>query len=193
MMLGLEDMFASTTTVVGWAHVLQPRSHNASKKGRCLSALIEVHAPVRLSVQHGCCDGLSLCFRLSLQAQKKKPQKSSGKKKQVHRFTIGCAPKVIDEDILDMVSLEKYLKERIKVNNKLNNLGKEVHIDHESNSVTVTANIPFSKRYLKYLTKKYLKRHKLRDFLRVVSKSKDSYELRFYNFETEDTDNEDED
>ncbi|TGZ63463.1 hypothetical protein CRM22_006910 [Opisthorchis felineus] len=126
-------------------------------------------------------------------AQKKKPQKPSGKKKQVHRFTIGCAPKVIDEDILDMVSLEKYLKERIKVNNKLNNLGKEVHIDHESNSVTVTANIPFSKRYLKYLTKKYLKRHKLRDFLRVVSKSKDSYELRFYNFETEDTDNEDED
>ncbi|KAG5450050.1 60S ribosomal protein L22 [Clonorchis sinensis] len=90
----------------------------------------------------------NLLHTASEAAQKKKPQKSSGKKKQVHRFTIGCAPKVIDEDILDMVSLEKYLKERIKVNNKLNNLGKEVHIDHESNSVTVTANIPFSKRLM---------------------------------------------
>ncbi|KAA3673065.1 large subunit ribosomal protein L22e, partial [Paragonimus westermani] len=123
--------------------------------------------------------------------QKKKPQKTSGRKKQVLRFAISCAPNVIDEDLFDMDFLEKYLKERIKVNNKLNNLGKDVHVDRDNNSVTVTANIPFSKRYLKYLTKKYLKHYGLRDYLRVVAKSKDSYELRFYNFETEDTDNED--
>ncbi|KAF8567807.1 hypothetical protein P879_04877 [Paragonimus westermani] len=123
--------------------------------------------------------------------QKKKPQKTSGRKKQVLRFGISCAPNVIDEDLFDMDNLEKYLKERIKVNNKLNNLGKDVHVDRDHNSVTVTANIPFSKRYLKYLTKKYLKHYGLRDYLRVVAKSKDSYELRFYNFETEDTDNED--
>jgi hypothetical protein len=47
----------------------------------------------------------------------------------------------------------------------------------------VTANIPFSKRYLKYLTKKFLKKNSLRDYLRVVASSKDNYELRFYNIE----------
>ncbi|KAF7257420.1 hypothetical protein EG68_05214 [Paragonimus skrjabini miyazakii] len=128
---------------------------------------------------------------VSSAAQKKKPQKTSGRKKQVLRFSIGCAPNVIDEDLFSIDTLEKYLKERIKVNNKLNNFGKDVHVDSDNNSVMVTANIPFSKRYLKYLTKKYLKHYGLRDYLRVVAKSKDSYELRFYNFETEDTDNED--
>ena len=34
--------------------------------------------------------------------------------------------------------------------------------------VIVTANIPFSKRYLKYLTKKYLKKSGTRDFIRCV-------------------------
>jgi large subunit ribosomal protein L22e len=36
---------------------------------------------------------------------------------------------------------------------------------------------------LKYLTKKYLKKNALRDYLRVVASSKDVYQLRFYNIE----------
>ena len=36
-------------------------------------------------------------------------------------------------------------------------------------------------RYLKYLTKKYLKKNNLRDWLRVVANSKTSYELRYFN------------
>jgi len=52
-----------------------------------------------------------------------------------------------------------------------------------SHKITVTANIPFSKRYLKYLTKKFLKKNSLRDYLRVVASTKDVYELRFYNIE----------
>jgi large subunit ribosomal protein L22e len=52
-----------------------------------------------------------------------------------------------------------------------------------NHKITVTANIPFSKRYLKYLTKKFLKKNSLRDYLRVVASSKDVYELRFYNIE----------
>ena len=49
--------------------------------------------------------------------------------------------------------------------------------------VTVTATIPFSKRYLKYLTKKFLKKNTLRDWIRVVASSKDAYQLRFYNIQ----------
>ncbi|KAF6770873.1 hypothetical protein AHF37_10104 [Paragonimus kellicotti] len=61
---------------------------------------------------------------VSSATQKKKPQKTSGRKKQVLRFSIGCAPNVIDEDLFSIDTLEKYLKERIKVNNKLNNFRK---------------------------------------------------------------------
>jgi len=53
----------------------------------------------------------------------------------------------------------------------------------KNHKLTVTANIPFSKRYLKYLTEKFLKKSTLRDYLRVVASSKDVYELRFYNIE----------
>lgn len=40
-----------------------------------------------------------------------------------------------------------------------------------------------SKRYLKYLTKKYLKKHNVRDWLRVIAHNKDrnTYELRYFN------------
>lgn len=51
--------------------------------------------------------------------------------------------------------------------------------------------MPFAKRYLKYLTKKYLKSNGLRDWLRVVASSKDTYELRYFQI-TQDDDEESE-
>lgn len=46
--------------------------------------------------------------------------------------------------------------------------------------ITVTAQAPFSKRYLKYLTKKYLKKQQLRDYLHVIASNKNTYELRYF-------------
>ena len=40
--------------------------------------------------------------------------------------------------------------------------------------------MPFSKRYLKYLSKKYLKKQQLRDFLHVVATGKNTYELKYF-------------
>ena len=51
---------------------------------------------------------------------------------------------------------------------------------------------PFSKRYLKYLTKKYLKKNNLRDWLRVVAASKDSYELWYFQINNDEEEEEDE-
>lgn len=47
-------------------------------------------------------------------------------------------------------------------------------------------------RYLKYLTKKYLKKNNLRDWLRVVANTKESYELRYFQI-NQDEEEEDED
>lgn len=57
--------------------------------------------------------------------------------------------------------------------------------------IEVVAHTEFSGRYLKYLTKKYLKKNQLRDWLRVVSTSKGVYELRFFNVMNEGDDDDD--
>uniref|UniRef100_A0A0M3HJ58 Large ribosomal subunit protein eL22 n=1 Tax=Ascaris lumbricoides TaxID=6252 RepID=A0A0M3HJ58_ASCLU len=54
--------------------------------------------------------------------------------------------------------------------------------------IVLYVQVPFSKRYLKYLTKKYLKRNSLRDWLRVVASSKDTYELRYFQISQDDED-----
>ena len=54
------------------------------------------------------------------------------------------------------------------------------------------SHIPFSGRYLKYLTKKFLKKQQLRDWLRVVSTSKGVYELRFFNVVNDEGEDEEE-
>lgn len=51
----------------------------------------------------------------------------------------------------------------------------------------------FSHRYLKYLTKKYLKKNNLRDWLRVVANSKESYELRYFQINQDEEEEEEED
>jgi len=56
--------------------------------------------------------------------------------------------------------------------------------------IVVTAEAPFSKRYLKYLTKKYLKKNHIRDYLHVVAKDKSTYQIKYFNIQGEDVDEE---
>merc|ERR1712183_553649 len=109
----------------------------------------------------------------------KKKVTSKGKK-QLLKFTIDCQQPT-DDTIITPADLEKLLKERIKVDNKTGNLGDKVQVSRERAKIHVSAEAPFSKRYLKYLSKKYLKAQQLRDFLRVVAPNKTSYELRYFN------------
>merc|ERR1711915_867898 len=88
---------------------------------------------------------------------------------------------------------EKYLNERIKVGGKTNNFGKEVALVREKNKLSLTSTTAFSKRYLKHLTKKYLKKNNLRDWLRVVAPTtaKDTYELRYFQINNEEDEDDD--
>jgi large subunit ribosomal protein L22e len=47
-------------------------------------------------------------------------------------------------------------------------------------TISSPSELGFSKRQLKYLSKRYLKKQQLRDYLRVVAASKNSYELRYF-------------
>lgn len=70
-----------------------------------------------------------------------------------------------------------------QVDGKAGVLGDVVKVAREKSKVTVTSEQHMSKRYLKYLTKKYLKKHNVRDWLRVIAHNKDrnTYELRYFN------------
>ena len=75
---------------------------------------------------------------------------------------------------------------------KTGNLGDLISVSRDKAKVSVASDIPFSKRYLKYLSKKYLKKQQLRDWLHVIANTKTSYELRYYNIHEQDAE-EDED
>ena len=49
----------------------------------------------------------------------------------------------------------------------------------------------YSYRYLKYLLKKYLKKNNLRDWLRVVASSRSDYELRYFQINNDEEEDED--
>jgi len=82
---------------------------------------------------------------------------------------------------MDSASFEKFLHDRIKVKGKTGVLGDAVAITRDKQKIYITAQPPFSKRYLKYLAKKFLKQKQLRDWLRVVAVQKNTYELRYFN------------
>ena len=97
--------------------------------------------------------------------------------------------RVIIDGVFDGADFEKFLHDRIKVDGKAGQLGENVkiardgthhfispawrgllifHLLGSNHKITVTSNVPFSKRYLKYLTKKFLKKNSLRDWIRFV-------------------------
>ena len=118
--------------------------------------------------------------------------KGKGSKKSTVKFVIDCAAPV-DDKVLDISSFEKYLNDRIKVGDKgkTGNLAQcGVVITRDRTKITVASpeSLGFSKRQLKYLSKRYLKKQQLRDYLRIVAASKNSYEMRYFSISGGDED-----
>nr|XP_012806480.2 60S ribosomal protein L22-like [Jaculus jaculus] len=110
---------------------------------------------------------------------KKLVTKGGKTRKQALKFTLDCT-RPVEDGIMDAASFMQFLQERIKVNGKAGNLGGgAVTMDRSKGKITVTSKVPFSKRYLKYLTKKYLKNN-LHDWLLIVANSKESCELHYF-------------
>ncbi|CAN6888591.1 unnamed protein product [Brassica oleracea] len=86
---------------------------------------------------------------------------AKGKKKGVS-FSIDCS-KPVDDKIMEIASLEKFLQERIKVGGKAGALGDSVTITREKNKITVTSDGQFSKRVI------------------AANKDRNLYELRYFN------------
>ena len=88
--------------------------------------------------------------------------------------------------VLHQFCQEKFLKDRIKVEGKAGALGEQITVSVEGTKLLVGVKGEFSKRYLKYLTKKFLKKDRVRDFIRVVSTDKETYVLRYFSVDNVD-------
>jgi len=131
-------------------------------------------------------------FSLSKMAPTTQARGKGKAAKVTKKYTINCSQPVSDK-IFDLSAFEKFLHDRIKIEGRTGNLGENISISQVGDGkLEVVTHIPFSGRYLKYLTKKFLKKQQLRDWLRVVSTSKGVYELRFFNVVNDEGDDDDE-
>ncbi|KAG9095282.1 hypothetical protein FS749_010737 [Ceratobasidium sp. UAMH 11750] len=103
-----------------------------------------------------------------------------------HKFVIDYSL-AASENLFDPATYEDYLRSRIKVEGKTGQLGDRIKFTRDLRKLTITSTIPLSKRYIKYLTTKFLKKSAIRDYFRLIATSKDSYELR-YRIKLEDDD-----
>ncbi|XP_043082429.1 60S ribosomal protein L22-like 1 [Puntigrus tetrazona] len=148
---------------------------------------------IRDNTVNSCVDLRHFLFHANLtkMAPKRHTAVKKNKKGASWKFTLDCTHPV-EDGILDSANFETFLKEKVKVNGKTGNLGNVVQIARQKNKISVTSEKQFSKRYLKYLTKKYLKKNNLRDWLRVVASDKESYELRYFQISQDDESDADE-
>ena len=63
---------------------------------------------------------------------------------------------------MEIGSFSAFLSERIKVGGKAGAPARRLGVASDKTKVTVTSEVAMSKRYMKYLTKKYLKKHNVR-------------------------------
>ncbi|KAH8252319.1 hypothetical protein KR038_005804, partial [Drosophila bunnanda] len=116
---------------------------------------------------------------------------AASKKKVWQRFMIDCSC-LVEDNLMDLSHLEKYMKTHIKVNQRINNLGDAVNFERpKQTTLAINSSVHFSKRYFKYLTKRYLKKNSLRDWVRMVSTSKDTFTMRYFKIQDDDNDDDD--
>merc|ERR1711872_497014 len=102
-----------------------------------------------------------------------KPKTIKIGKKKGSTFHIDCRQPV-EDGILNIADFETFLQSKIRVNVTKNAPKKTkvkaatISVERSKTKVTVVSDVQFSKKYLKYLTKKYLQKNSLRDWLRVV-------------------------
>ena len=107
---------------------------------------------------------------------KKKVKKTKSK---ILKFIIECQ-QTVEDNVISLDNFAKFLKENIKNEGMKNNLGDKIAVTTEGYNIAITSKDKFSKRYIKYLSKKYLKKQEMRDYLRVLAHGKNAYQLKYF-------------
>jgi large subunit ribosomal protein L22e len=115
----------------------------------------------------------------------KKEDQKEAKQKNYKRYTVDFnAP--VENNLLTLESALKYMQSNMKINGLKGKLGNTIKInltdkkDKNKNSLvfSVDTTIQFSKRYIRYLVKKFLKREGIARFLTVSSTAPNAYTVK---------------
>ncbi|NCP72618.1 60S ribosomal protein L22 [archaeon] len=114
------------------------------------------------------------------------------KDKSYRKLTIDFDQPVTNS-LLSLETAKKFLEQNIKVNGLKGKLGESVKVStteksaKQKNNVLVQVDnaMKFSKRYIKYLVKKFLKRENINLYLRVISSGPGSYLVKIFQRNTE--------
>lgn len=102
-------------------------------------------------------------------------------------FKIDCSIPAEDgifgEDVL--ANFQQYFVDNVKLNGIKGKLNNKVRVFMKSNVLHVSSAIAYRKKYFKYVTKKFLKKKSLRDWVRILATGKDTYKLKYYNIHDE--------
>ena len=115
----------------------------------------------------------------------KKEESKEAKEKIYKKFMVDFNSP-IDNNLLTLETALKYLQSNMKLNGLKGKLGNTIKIhatdkkDKNKNTLVISVDnsIQFSKRYIRYLVKKFLKREGIARFLTVSSTSPNAYTVK---------------
>ena len=112
-----------------------------------------------------------------------KENKTSKKEKVYKKYFVDFSDP-LDNKLLSIESAMKYLNSNMKIDGLKGNLKDfvKINVDDKRNKksllIQVDNQMQFSKKYIKYLVKKFLKREGIVKYLTVLSNSPNSYEVK---------------
>ena len=115
--------------------------------------------------------------------EEKKENKILPKEKVYKKFYVDFS-EPLDNKLLSIESAMKYLNSNMKIDGLKGNLKDfiKISVDDKRNKkcllIQVDNQMQFSKKYIKYLVKKFLKREGIVKYLTVLSNSPNSYEVK---------------
>ena len=106
---------------------------------------------------------------------------TKGKKVYKIDCSVPATDGIFDEALLS--AFEQYFLQNVKLHGRKGKLMDKVkvHMDTDKHILSISTTMQFKKRYFKYLTKKFLKKKELRDWLRILAVGKQSYQLKYFN------------
>lgn len=115
-------------------------------------------------------------------------QRATKKKEKSYRKYYVDLNQAVTNNLLSLEAAIKFLNQSIKVNGLKGKLGDSVKVsptdkkDKQKNTVVVAVDntMKFSKRYVKYLIKKFLKRESISSYLRVIANGSSGYIVKLF-------------
>ena len=126
--------------------------------------------------------------------QAPKTVKKLEKKAKTYRTINVDFDSAVTNSLMSLDTAVKYFTQNIKVHGLKNKLEDFVKVStsdkrdkNKKNNISIQVDVKqkFSKRYIKYLVKKFLKRENISLYLRVVSNGPNSYIVKLYSKNTE--------